>query len=1107
MTSQRHDDLDDQLAARAEALDVALAAGEQPILTEPDSDGSEAISALLAAQARLQLLERVWPRGGPRTPETTGGELEKVPTNFGRFRIVRELGRGGFGVVFLAIDSDLNRPVALKLPLAEALLKAEVRHRFVREAKAAAALDHPNLVPLYEAGEIDSICYLASAYCEGPTLGSWLREQRLAVPPDLAARLVADMASAVQHSHERGVLHRDLKPSNIMIEQGGNSAQKLKPRITDFGLARLMDRPGEEKETTASFAAMGSAPYMAPEQAEGKKVGAAADIYSLGAILYALLCARPPHRGSNELDTLRLVINTEPATPRSRRPEVPRDLEAICLKCLEKAPSRRYASAQELAEDLRRFLERLPTLARPPAATDHALRWVRRHPAVFVISVLTVAFTGLLLGAAHWSGRRLETARLMARQYEEKVLRQTGEIEDRTNAEKHALYLADMRLADQLLRQHQTPRALDILARYRPKPGEDDLREFVWYHLLKKCHGERRTLNGHRADVYHVEFSPKGNRLASTGKDGMVLIWDTSSWKVIRTLPAQGTESNVATFSPDGQTLATSGDDGLVRLWDIGTGELLHTLSAHPGKEGSVQFLPDGRSLLTGSHDGLVKRWDAGTGTEIERFQIEGSPFLCMALSPDGTILAAGGRDRTMLWNLASRTLIRSLDGHQGRVLDVAFSHDGKHVATAGEGDRTTRLYEVPTGRHIRTFQGHTRAVRSVKFVADDSLLVSCSDDLTIRTWDVASGSQQLVSPGHNQRIWGLSVSPDGQTAVSASADRTIKVWNYRLPGDHTKLSIPTTASFRFTPDSRVLISLEVSPWSLARWDADAGTLIARTPLDLTGDHLCSAFSADFQRLAIARTDGTITFWDPETGRREGELDKPPGRVDSVGFSADHRLFLVHDLVRGWTAWDAASRRKIPFPRSEMQQAIFTPSGEIFGASVMGDFLTWNPVTGHSNTYPKGQVFNPLFPTISTNGHVLAVADPNAGRIHLGSAVTFDLKKHLPESSYCGGLLALTPDGQTLAAAGPECTVKLWDVTTGEESLSLEMHTDQAFTPLFSPDGATLAVCTWGYRDGFRFHLWHTARHGYGPTTDKPPSPSTPGLEGAGEPLDRQTCR
>ena len=310
------------------------------------------------------------------------------------------------------------------------------------------------------------------------------------------------------------------------------------------------------------------------------------------------------------------------------------------------------------------------------------------------------------------------------------------------------------------------PRAREILTRYQPQAGEDDLREFAWYHLIKRCQGERRTLTGHRDEVYHVEYSRRGDLLASTGKDGMVLIWDTSAWKVIRTIPSQGTECNVAAFSPDGKTLVTSGDDGLVRIWEIASGNLLHTLSAHPGKEGSVQFLPDGRSLLTGAYDGLVKRWDARTGVEVEQFRIEGSPLMCMALSPDGSILAAGGRGGTRLWNLARRSLIKVLAGQDGRVLDAAFSHDGKRVATAGEGDHAIRLYEVPSGRSIRTFQGHGRDVRSVKFVADDSLLVSCSDDLTIRTWDVASGSQQAVVFGHTEPHLGafsLTRRPDGR--------------------------------------------------------------------------------------------------------------------------------------------------------------------------------------------------------------------------------------------------------------------------------------------------------------------------------------------------------
>ncbi len=187
------------------------------------------------------------------------------------------------------------------------------------------------------------MCYLASAYCEGPNLAAWLRDQATPVSPELAARLVADLAGAMQHSHDRGVLHRDLKPSNVMMGRAEHD-QSLAPRITDFGLARLMDQPGEE--VTVSFPAMGSAPYMAPEQAEGKKVGIAADIYGLGAILYAVLCGRPPHRGSSDLDTLRRVVADDVVPPRSIHQDLPGELEAICLKCLEKIPARRYASAR-----------------------------------------------------------------------------------------------------------------------------------------------------------------------------------------------------------------------------------------------------------------------------------------------------------------------------------------------------------------------------------------------------------------------------------------------------------------------------------------------------------------------------------------------------------------------------------------------------------------------------------------------------------------------------------------------------------------------------------------------------------------------------------------
>lgn len=276
------------------------------------------------------------------------------------------------------------------------------------------------------------------------------------------------------------------------------------------------------------------------------------------------------------------------------------------------------------------------------------------------------------------------------------------------------------------------------------------------------------------------------------------------------------------------------------------------------------------------------------------------------------------------------------------------------------------------------------------------------------------------------------------------------------------------------------MITLEVSPWCLARWDANAGNLMARTPLDMKGDDILAAdFSTDGQRLAIARGDGSVTVWNPETGRRAGELVRAPGKVGTLRFSADHRHLLMYELVRGWTLWDPADGRQIAFPWTGLHQAIFTPAGEILGASEPGGLLTWNMLTGKSRTHRTERPFYPTYPTISANGHVLAIDEPYTHRIYIGSAATLNPDKHLRDDSYCGGGLALTSDGRTLAAAGPASSLKLWDVAMMEESLRFDFSSNRVLYPCFSPDGTTLAVFAMSTKDGFQFHLVHTALAGY----------------------------
>ncbi len=350
-------------------------------------------------------------RRQPRPEHAEGSmAIDAAFGKIGRFRLLRTLGAGSHGIVYLVKDPVLARDVALKVPRPETLASAELRSRFLREAQTVAELAHPNLVPVYEVGELGPACYIASQYCSGPTLATWRKDQESPVAIRLAVTLVKTLAETVDYVHRRGILHRDIKPANVLLAPLPNSESSepfpFEPKLTDFGLAKLMDG---SPAATRTGAVLGTPAYMAPEQAQGRgdRIGPATDVYALGAILYELLTGRLPFGGDTDLETLRQVTESRLVSPRWLRRDVPRDLEAVCLKAMDFEPDRRYQSAGALAEDLRRFLADEPVAARRSGPLRRLTKCLRRKPVVSALAISLALALVIGISVVTWLWQRL----------------------------------------------------------------------------------------------------------------------------------------------------------------------------------------------------------------------------------------------------------------------------------------------------------------------------------------------------------------------------------------------------------------------------------------------------------------------------------------------------------------------------------------------------------------------------------------------------------------------------------------------------------------------------------------------------------------------------
>jgi WD40 repeat protein/serine/threonine protein kinase len=1052
-----------RLALARELVKVDLAyrrrRGEQPRLEDYLAEFPELGEAL---DGRDESRRTPTPAGEDFAPDhaarVTGPEGPSLPDVPG-YEILGVLGHGGMGVVYKARQLSLNRIVALKMILSGPFSGAAERARFRAEAEAAARLQHPHVVGVYEVGEQGGRPYIALEFVDGGNLAK--RLSGMPQPTRWAARLVETLARTVHHAHQQGIVHRDLKPSNILLAGGGPPdgvlAVEAVPKITDFGLAKHSGGDGCETRTGAVFGTPG---YMAPEQAAGKSraVGPPADVYALGAILYEALTGLPPFRGETALDTLEQVRTREPVPPGQLRPGLPRDLGTVCLKALAKEPARRYATAAELADDLRRSLDGRPVAARSVGRPEKVWRWCRRQPGLALLIVLAAA--------AVLAGTSVSTYLLIQSQDRARaVLREQEHARQEARNAAWQRYVSDMHLAPSYWEAARIDWLLRLLDGQRPEnTGTEDLRGFEWYYWHRRCH-DMRILPTRVAQPYCLAYSPDGSRLA-VGDGSTVRILNAQNGQEVFSFDGHVGPVRCVGFTADGRRLASAPQDAPLRIWDFESGRPVQALQG----SWAVAIYPDGRRVAARAADETVRVWDVADGRELRRFT-PGGVVRCLALSPDGNRLASGGwlldsktsqslSGRIKIWDLAGGRELLELVGETRAVEALAFSPDGRTLASGGPS-RTVLLWDAVTGKPLRTLAGHKDLVLSVRYSPDGKFLASGGVDQTVRVWDAVSGAPLQLLRGHSRAVQAVAFSPDSRSLASVALDGTIRLW------DPTRGQEPLTLrghakevyGVSFDPTGgRVATAGEDGAVKL--WDAATGQLVHT----FSGHKGCVngvSFSPDGRWLASAGDDRTAKVWDAASGRERMTLQGHADKVWAVAFSPDCRRLASASEDETVRLWDATTGRELfsVAAGEKLSCVAFSPDGRLLATAGWDSEFTlkvWDAASGRRVRTFRGHTGALWGVAFSPDGRRLATCSNDA------TLKLWDLDGDAPLRTFQGhtdrvSRVAFSPDGRRLASAGWDGTVNVWDADGGDLLLTLKGHGERIFCVAFSPDGSRLA--------------------------------------------------
>jgi len=964
---------------------------------------------------------------------------------FGDYELLEEIARGGMGVVWRARQVSLKRVVALKMLLAGSFASRDFVQRFYREAAAVARLDHPNVVPVYDVGQHDGQHYFTMRLIEGPTLAKRLRGKPF--PSRAAAELIAKVARAVHYAHQHGVLHRDLKPANILLDASGE------PFVTDFGLAKLTE---VDQALTRPEGIVGSPSYMAPEQAAGKvdELTTATDVYSLGVVLFEMLTGRPPFKGDSVVEVLHKIVHKDPTPPRTFDAGIGRDLQTICLRCLEEKPEERYHSAVDLADDLERWLRQEPISARAITAGERAWKWVKRRPALAsVAAVLLLVVLGVAIASpiALWHIEQLREAeaaqrsradmerdsaerrRVEAEEQRQVAERRRLEAEQQRTVMEFNLYVADMKLAQMAWEQGNAARMSQILTNHLPREGGPDFRGFEWFYLSRAPFSEdAAAFNGHsHKAVQGVALSPDGRWLASACTSDIHLLdlvnrTNAFEWSVPP--PMDAVYRRGIAFSPDSDWMAAASTNGLA-FWQRGSRR--SRLATNVGPCSTVAFAPVGHIVAVGvarrngsaAGDGKVRLLDVNRNAVVGQFDAEA---LALGWSPDGqTVSAVSPNGTVRVFSRPENRVTRTIPG-SNTLAGAAISPNGRWLARAlasgyiaisdlAGGDLRATLREPsPTDMHL-------------VFSPNSRVLAAGGAGQRIRLWEVETWRELPPLRGHSGAVIDVAFGADEKHLASVGQENLVRLWQRdenavprysRRAGEDTLYPNPPV----FSPNGR-RVALATRLDEFIMWSPYSHTV------KWTNAGRALAFSPDSGSLLVWSARGReLELFDTATGARQRtlRLEPAPAAYPSPELSPDGR----------WLA----------------------------GATSDGKFGLWDAASGRVRQSFKLRAAAWSF---SPDSRKLAALDEET---HQALVFNFeDWRWSGGLSPWASASLCFSPDSRLLAVARDHGTVALIEVATGRQTASLAGHRSLILSMAFAPDGQRLVT---GSMDD-AVVLWH----------------------------------